>query len=136
MTYYIQQAIDKQRPKHKRGHCLWCDARLTGQQRTFCCLEHYWLNFNKYNWAKIRERIVKRDNNECKAPNCHNIENLSVHHIIKVTERPDLVMDDSNLITLCRKHHEEAEAYDLKQQRINDFLTPPEISFTVLIKKC
>ncbi len=115
---YIQRAIDNLRPKHQKGYCLWCGAALKGQQRTFCCIEHYWENFNAYNWAKIRERIIKRDNNQCKAPNCKATHELSVHHIIKVTKRPDLVMTDSNLITLCRKHHEEAEAWDLKQSSI------------------
>ena len=36
-------------------------------------------------------------------------QNLSVHHIIPLKEDASLGLDDSNLICLCQKHHEEAE---------------------------
>ena len=116
--YYIQKAIDKLRPVADGKHCLWCGNKLTGRQRTFCSNICYMRNFNKYNWAEIRKRILERDNNECKAPNCHVKRELSVHHMIKAIERPDLVMEDSNLITLCRIHHEEAEAHDFNQSSL------------------
>lgn len=108
---YIQKAIDKQRPKADGKHCLWCGKKLVGRQRTFCDDSNCNIQiFNKYNWAKIRERIIERDGHQCKAVGCAITHGLSVHHIIKVIERPDLVMSDSNLITLCREHHEQAEA--------------------------
>lgn len=36
-------------------------------------------------------------------------EELEVHHIIKLRENPDLLLEDSNLICLCRKHHKAAD---------------------------
>jgi len=46
----------------------------------------------------------------CKDQGHINYEDLEVHHIIKLTERPDLLTDDDNLICLCRFHHEQAES--------------------------
>lgn len=39
------------------------------------------------------------------------IENLelSVHHIVPLEENFDLALEEENLITLCREHHEQAE---------------------------
>ena len=36
-------------------------------------------------------------------------EHLETHHIIKLVDIPDLALDNSNLICLCRYHHELAE---------------------------
>lgn len=36
-------------------------------------------------------------------------EELSVHHIIPIAENEKKKLDNRNLITLCRYHHEEAE---------------------------
>lgn len=40
----------------------------------------------------------------------YETENLSVHHINPIAEDWDSRLDNDNLITLCRKHHEQAEA--------------------------
>ena len=49
---------------------------------------------------------------------------LETHHIEKLTERPDLAMEESNLICLCRHCHERAEKgevhkYLLKEIALN-----------------
>lgn len=36
-------------------------------------------------------------------------EGLETHHIVSLRERPDLLLEDTNLICLCRHHHEMAE---------------------------
>lgn len=38
-----------------------------------------------------------------------NYQGTEVHHIIKVKESPDSLLDDSNLITLCKYHHKKAD---------------------------
>jgi len=38
-----------------------------------------------------------------------NSEKLSVHHIVSIKENEELWLEDDNLISLCEKHHEEAE---------------------------
>lgn len=63
-------------------------------------------------WRDKREQIKERDYYCCRVcmqagilTNC----DLSVHHIVPIIANYDLRLDDSNLITLCRLHHEQAE---------------------------
>lgn len=57
-------------------------------------------------WETLRYRALERDGYRCRADGEHG-GRLSVHHIRPLRaggrDEPD------NLITLCRKHHEEAE---------------------------
>ena len=41
----------------------------------------------------------------CKAQGIINYEKLSVHHITKLSENPDGLLDDENLVCLCANHH-------------------------------
>ena len=41
---------------------------------------------------------------------------LETHHIIKLQERQDLALEDSNLICLCRNCHEKAEKGEISPQ--------------------
>lgn len=41
-----------------------------------------------------------------------NTHSLSVHHIIPITRDESRSLDDSNLITLCRRHHDLVEGDD------------------------
>lgn len=58
-------------------------------------------------------------------------EGLETHHIIKLVERPDLLLEDSNLICLCSRHHREAEKGEIDAGRLHrlaemrDAGTPP-----------
>lgn len=69
-------------------------------------------------WKNKREEIKERDKFCCLyckyianefTKDMFNWNNLSVHHIIPLTEDFDRRLDNYNLITLCRAHHEEAE---------------------------
>ena len=42
-------------------------------------------------------------------------ENLEVHHVVKLNERPDLLLEDSNLICLCVKHHKQADCGEISK---------------------
>lgn len=66
-------------------------------------------------WRLIRRRILKRDRYRCRVFDCSvtGAKNLSVHHI---TPRDEGGKDeDSNLITLCHKHHDEIELACVRQ---------------------
>lgn len=69
---------------------------------------------NTVEWRKKRNEIEKRDLNMCRV--CflreHRIttDGLSVHHIVPIVKNYRLRLTDSNLITLCTRHHEQAEA--------------------------
>ena len=53
-------------------------------------------------WVEVRFDFVRK-HPRCEA--CGSMANLNVHHVIPFHERPDLELDEGNLITLCREHH-------------------------------
>lgn len=65
-----------------------------------------------YAWTK-KAKQIKDDANGlcevCKAQGVYNYAGLEVHHITKVRENPDLLLDDDNLICLCSYHHKQAD---------------------------
>lgn len=66
-------------------------------------------------WTHKRAEILERDGHRCRmcdaemAPRRYNPGRLSVHHIEPLAERWDLRLEDWNLLTVCDRHHEEAE---------------------------
>lgn len=55
-------------------------------------------------WQAVRNAFVDR-HPFCAA--CGSMKSLNVHHIEPFHSRPDLELDEWNLITLCRRHHYE-----------------------------
>lgn len=45
----------------------------------------------------------------CFAQGVYTYEDLETHHILKLRNRPDLLLEDTNLICLCRRHHKMAD---------------------------
>lgn len=68
-------------------------------------------------WQRKREHIKERDRYRCQicllnkydTQIIHNTNNIEVHHIIPIVEDWDKRLDDDNLISLCKAHHELAE---------------------------
>lgn len=63
-------------------------------------------------WQRKRIDILQRDNYECqwckqqgKVVSKYDTT-LIVHHVTELKDRPDLKMEDSNLITVCFNCHE------------------------------
>ena len=54
-----------------------------------------------------------------------NAINVQVHHIIKIKDNPDLAFEDSNLITLCRYHHELVEDNPKYIKILQGLISPP-----------
>lgn len=85
---------------------------------------------SKSRWQKTRDYIKRRDHGVCQL--CirnytgdttgtlrpYETDNLEVHHIIKLEDDIDKAFDEDNLITLCRKHHEEAESGSIAQSEL------------------
>ena len=46
----------------------------------------------------------------CRREGRYRYDNLEIHHIEKLTERPDLLLEDSNLVCLCQECHKAADA--------------------------
>ena len=53
-----------------------------------------------YDWVKCRVAFL-RNNPKCWC----GLTATEVDHVISVADRPDLRLDDSNLRSLCKKHH-------------------------------
>lgn len=77
---------------------------------------------NTVKWRQKREEIRQRDLNMCRV--CFLLEHrittsgLSVHHIVPIHENYRLRLTNGNLITLCARHHEQAESGRIKADRL------------------
>ncbi|CAI3193145.1 HNH endonuclease [Clostridium neonatale] len=70
-------------------------------------------------WKTKRERILKRDDYMCKECKRYGKTTgaTTVHHVYPLEERPELKINNNNLISLCSKCH------DKMHDRINNELT-------------
>ncbi len=60
----------------------------------------------------------------------YNSKELEVHHIVPIKENDDLCLEDTNLITLCTRHHKMADRGEIPRdllQRIAREQTEKEI---------
>jgi 5-methylcytosine-specific restriction protein A len=68
-------------------------------------------------WLNKRAEVLERDNYECqmcKAEGRYGRGNV-VHHIKHLTHRPDLALEDDNLVTLCERCHNKVHPEKLKR---------------------
>lgn len=71
---------------------------------------------NKSSWRNKRQSIRERAFNlceVCKAQGIYNVTNIEVHHITKLSQDPNGLLDDNNLVALCIKHHKLADKGEL-----------------------
>lgn len=65
-----------------------------------------------YKWKKKSAQIRAEANflcEVCKDTGVYTYDNLEVHHIVKIKDDKDLLLEDSNLICLCHMHHTMAD---------------------------
>ena len=70
---------------------------------------------NTHSWHKKAEEIKRKSNylcELCKQEHRYTYENLEVHHIDKLKDKPERLLDDYNLICLCERHHTDVENND------------------------
>lgn len=69
-----------------------------------------------YRWTK-KAKQIKDDANGlcevCKAQGVYTYDGLEVHHITKLKEDPNGLLEDDNLIALCVYHHKQADDGEL-----------------------
>ncbi len=92
---------------HAHGHTCYANSRNydkhSAEVRKFR---------NSQAWRNKAEEIKERDKYLCQIclkRNILNYKDLSVHHIVPVSESEVLRLENSNLITVCEKHHRESE---------------------------
>lgn len=62
-------------------------------------------------YKRWRDKIVERDNNECQQCGNNNKKSLIVHHIVSRKDAPELILSDSNGLTLCRSCHAKLHSF-------------------------
>ena len=85
---------------------------------------------SSYIWQRKREEIKQRDlylckvcmNKELNGEIKYNYEELSVHHIVPLEVDYSLRLENDNLITLCEKHHKEAEKGTIKAEYLKKLI--------------
>ena len=83
-----------------------------------------------YQWKQKRNQIKSRDKYLCqvcltdkyKTNYRYTYDELEVHHIVPIEEDYNLRLDSNNLITLCRMHHEMAEAGEISKEELKEMI--------------
>lgn len=81
-------------------------------------------------WRKTAKRIIRRDLNCCRVCLSGGVveyRELSVHHIVPIACDYDRRLDDDNLITLCRYHHEKAEQGQISRKKLLEIVQKPAV---------
>lgn len=68
---------------------------------------------SSYSWTLKSKEIREKANylcEYCRKQNLFTYNDLEVHHITKLKDDPTTLLDDINLICLCKYHHELADA--------------------------
>ena len=52
----------------------------------------------------------------CKAHGGYTYDKLETHHIVKLKDDPNGLLDDDNLVTLCTYHHKQADKGEIKAE--------------------
>lgn len=58
----------------------------------------------------------------CKTKGIYNYKDVEVHHIEKLNDRPDLFLDNYNLICLCKEHHKEADNGEISIEYLKELV--------------
>jgi 5-methylcytosine-specific restriction endonuclease McrA len=56
-------------------------------------------------YKKFRQAVLKRDGHKCMFPGCKKKKKIQVHHIKKYASNPELGLEPSNGISLCKSCH-------------------------------
>ena len=73
---------------------------------------------SKYAWTQKSKQIRQDANNLCEVCRDNGVytyDNLEVHHVTKLREDVNGLLDDDNLICLCVDHHKQADAGEISK---------------------
>lgn len=79
---------------------------------------------SSYQWTKkskeIRQQALFCE--VCQDTGHWTYTGLEVHHIDKIKDNPDRLLEDDNLICLCREHHRQADRGDLAKEYLKSLV--------------
>ena len=79
-----------------------------------------------YKWTKKSLQVRDESHYLCQVCLDQGIityEGVEVHHIDALKDRPDLLLDDDNLVCLCVEHHKQAETGQLSKDYLRELAT-------------
>ena len=82
-----------------------------------------------YAWTKKSKQIRADSLNLCAVcldQGRYTYEGLEVHHIEKLNEKPEGLLEDDNLICLCVYHHKQADAGELTKEYLRELVAKRE----------
>ena len=85
---------------------------------------------NRNKWHKKSEDIRERSFHlcaVCKELGDYSPKDLEVHHIIKLRDYPDGLLEDDNLISLCIDHHKQADRGELDISFLRELVTKRDL---------
>lgn len=74
---------------------------------------------SQYSWTKKSEEIRERANHlceVCRKEGVYTYDGIEVHHITKVKDDKSLLLDNYNLICLCKRHHLQADNGEISKE--------------------
>ena len=86
-----------------------------GKQRKFANTPESRLR-SRASWQRKRETVREAAFNLCEVcrdQGIYNYKSLEIHHIKKLSQDPNGLLEDSNLICLCTLHHKQADSGEL-----------------------
>lgn len=88
---------------------------------------------SSYKWTEKSKDIRDKAHylcEVCKAEGRLTYDGVEVHHITKVRDNKDLLLDDYNLICLCTAHHKQADNNQLDNDYLRELARQREESFS------
>ena len=85
-----------------------------------------------WKWTILSKMVRTRDKylcQVCKRSGRFVFENISVHHIVKVADNKELVFETTNLITLCKEHHKQADEGKISNKELMHIVEEQERDF-------
>ena len=80
---------------------------------------------NTYAWHTKAEQIKKDSKylcSVCYEEGIYNYNELETHHIEKLKDRPELLLEDTNLICLCKRHHKLADSMMIDKEYLKELV--------------
>lgn len=80
---------------------------------------------SRYSWTKKSKQIREDAGNlceVCKDQGVATYKGLEVHHIEKLRDNVDGLLDDDNLICLCTRHHKEADNGEIDKEYLRELV--------------
>lgn len=84
---------------------------------------------SSWDWQKkslaIREK-AQHMCEVCRDQGRYTYTGLEVHHIDRVADQPDRLLDDTNLICLCTEHHKQADRGEIEKNYLFELVKKRE----------